>query len=325
MSVIYVKEQGAVLGIVNERLQIRRKRKLVQEIPAVHVDSIVLMVPAYITQQAIRYLMDRGVDITYVSQNGKFYGQFTRGNGTYVQLRLMQFRKYHDAAFRLELARKFVQGKLHNILSHWRRQRRHGDLNTKLSQLQRIYEKLAGAKALDSLRGFEGSAAVIHYSLLRSGLQGNWKFRRRAYNPAPDPVNAMLSLGYTLLYSRMSSLLHIHGLDPFLGFFHEPKRGHAALASDLIEEWRCPAVDALVMRLVNTQQISTGDFSRNGKKCIMNRRSLEVYVQAFEKRLLELNDRSNNSKDPVHGMEGQVRQLARVLLEKQKQYQPILI
>lgn len=323
MSVLYVNEHGATIGVINGRVQIRRKRKVVKELPAVHVERIVLMVPAYITQPAVRFFMDRGIDIAYVSQNGKFYGQFSRGEGAFVQLRLAQFAKFHDKKFRLHMAQRFVTGKVQGMLQLWRRQRRHGDLNKKLEQLERVAGKINRAPSLESLRGLEGTAARVHYSILRAGLQGEWKFRRRAYNPPPDPVNAMLSLGYTLLYSHMSGQLQMHGLDPYLGFFHEPKRGHAALASDMIEEWRCPVVDTLVLRLVNTRQVTPADFAIKKKSCSMSQASLQTFAEAFEARMQKFKTVAMDATDPVGGMTGQVRQLVRVLLGKQKAYTPV--
>ncbi|HEX9654130.1 MAG TPA: CRISPR-associated endonuclease Cas1 [bacterium] len=326
MPTIYVREHGATVGVVNDRIQIRRNRTVVEDVPALHVERIVLMVPAYITQPAVRYLMERGTDVVYVSQNGRFYGQFSRGDGSNVQVRLAQFRKFHEPEFRLKLAIKFITGKVVGIQQLWQRQRRHGGLQVKLGQMSRIGEKLVRAGSLESLRGFEGSATAAHYALLRKALHGEWNFKTRAYHPPLDPVNAMLSLGYTLLYSHMSSLLQMHGVDPYLGFFHEPKRGHAALASDMIEEWRCPMVDALVLRVINTKQITPTDFIKTGKRCTMTPKSLELFTNAFEKRLQKYKTfPSAAATDPVGGLTGQVRQLIRVLLEKQTDYVPISV
>jgi CRISPR-associated protein Cas1 len=325
MSVLYVTDHGASIGVQNERVQVRRKGKVVQEMPALHLERVVLMVPAYITQPAIRFLMERGIDIAYLSPNGTFYGQFTRGDGAFVEQRLAQFRKFHDAAFRLALAKAFVQGKTRNMAALWSRQRRHGDLGREVEQLRHIHQSIATAPNLEHLLGLEGSATATHFRILRRALHGRWRFERRAQHPPPDPVNAMLSLGYTLLYSRMSGLLQMHGLDPFLGFFHEPKRGHAALASDMIEEWRCPAVDTLVLTLINTGQIVPGDFEKSRGNCKMSRPALQKFVQAFERRSQELKafTADHGDADLAGGPEGQVRQLIRVLLDKQKAYVPI--
>lgn len=325
MSVLYVNDYGTSIGVVNERVQVRRQGKVVQEMPALHLERLVLMVPANITQPAVRFLMERGIDIAYLSPNGTFYGQFTRGDGPFVEQRLAQFRKFHDSAFRLAQAKCFVQGKTKNMIALWQRQRRHGDLSQELGQLRQILMRLAAAPNLEHLLGLEGAAAASHFRVFRRVLHGQWRFERRAHHPPPDPVNAMLSLGYTLLYSRMSGLLQMHGLDPYLGFFHEPKRGHAALASDMIEEWRCPVVDALLLRLINTQQIVPGDFDKGRGNCRMSRPALQRFVQAFEQRLQELKalNADHGHADVVGGLEGQVRQLIRVLLGKQKEYAPI--
>jgi CRISPR-associated protein Cas1 len=269
--------------------------------------------------------MQRGIDIAYLSPNGTFYGQFSRGDGSHVELRLAQFRKFHDAAFRLKLAQKFIQGKIKNMLRLWRRQKRHRQSQENWAQLARMGDSVAKTPTLEYLRGLEGAATAMHFRLLRQALAGEWKFERRLHHPSPDPVNAMLSLGYTLLYSRLSGLLQMHGFDPYLGFFHEPKRGHAALASDLIEEWRCPVVDSLVLQLVNNRQIAPEDFQKSGRECRMNRPALTKFVFAFEQRLQEQKALAADQKsgDPVGGLEGQVRQLGRVLLDKQKEYVPI--
>jgi CRISP-associated protein Cas1 len=325
MPVLYVTDYGASIGVVNERVQVRREGKVVQEMPALHLERLVLMTPANVTQPAIRFLMERGIDIAYLSPNGTFYGQFTRGDGAFVEQRLAQFRKFHDPAFRLAQAKCFVQGKTKNMIALWQRQHRHGDLSRELEQLRRILPRLAVAPNLEHLLGLEGAATASHFRVFRRVLHGQWHFERRAHHPPPDPVNAMLSLGYTLLYSRMSGLLQMLGLDPYLGFFHEPKRGHAALASDMIEEWRCPVVDTLVLRLINTQQIVAGDFDKGRGDCKMSRPALQRFVQAFEQRLQELKalNADHGHNDVVGGLEGQVRQLIRVLLGKQKQYVPI--
>lgn len=322
MAALYVREHGASIGVSNERVQVRRKGKVVQEMPALHLERIVLMVPAYVTQPAVRFLMSRGIDIAYLSPNGKFYGQFSRGDGNFVEQRLAQFRKFHDAAFRVALAKSFIAGKVANMAALWQRQRGRNAWQKPLQQLAKMRDGIHHAASLSQLLGLEGSASARHFSILRAALKDDWHFHQRAHHPSPDPVNAMLSLGYTLLYSRMAGLLQMHGLDPFLGFCHEPKRGHAALASDMIEEWRCVVVDALVLRMVNTRQLTTADFEKTRGDCRMKRAALQKFIEAFEQRLQETESLSAGdvSNDVVGGLEGQVRQMIRLLLGKQKRY-----
>lgn len=323
MPSLYINEYGATLGLVNDRLQVRRNGKLVQEVPTLHLERVVLMVPANVTQPAVRFLMERGIDIAYLSPNGTFYGRYSAGAGKSVEQRLAQFQKFFEPKFRLALAKTFIAGKIANMLALWRALR--CENCKELETLQRIARGLDGVSSLESLLGNEGAASAAHFQLFRRFLPRAWHFPRRQPHPPPDPVNAMLSLGYTLLYSRMAGLLHMHGLDPYLGFFHERKNGHAALASDLIEEWRAPLVDLLVLKLVNLKQIAPSDFHKAEGACRMAKPALQKFIAAFEQRFQESKNWTvtQDSGDPLGGMEGQVRQLVRVLLDKQTQYAPI--
>jgi CRISPR-associated protein Cas1 len=91
-------------------------------------------------------------------------------------------------------------------------------------------------------------------------VRHSFQFDRRQRRPAPDPVNALLSLGYTMLYNEISSLLDGIGFDPYLGFFHQPHYGHATLASDLMEEFRSPLTDRFTLSLINNRVLQEEDF-----------------------------------------------------------------
>jgi CRISPR-associated protein Cas1 len=118
--------------------------------------------------------------------------------------------------------------------------------------------------------GYEGTAAALSYRVFRTFLKTDGGFQGRKARPATDPVNALLSLGYTLLYNHMFAAINIYnhmfaainivGLDPYQGFFHQRKHGHAALASDLIEEWRAILVDSIVLTVLNRREIKLDDF-----------------------------------------------------------------
>ena len=174
MTTLYVREYGSGIGLNDGRIQVRRKGKILHEIPALQLKRIVMMVPATITQQALHFLMDGGVEIVYLSKNGKYYGAFTRGDGSHVLYRMAQFKKHNDPRFRLQISRRFIDGKLANMLALWKRQKRQNKNGNQLRQLHEIQKRLQSAKNLDVLRGHEGAAAVIHFQLLRQALQGEW-------------------------------------------------------------------------------------------------------------------------------------------------------
>jgi CRISPR-associated protein Cas1 len=113
---------------------------------------------------------------------------------------------------------------------------------------------LTRASDLDTLRGLEGAAAAAYWAAFARALPPLWSFPGRRRRPAPDPVNALLSLGYTLLIAPASALLHEAGLDPQLGFLHGESRERPALALDLIEAAR-PLVDAFVRQLLVSREL----------------------------------------------------------------------
>jgi CRISPR-associated protein Cas1 len=113
---------------------------------------------------------------------------------------------------------------------------------------------------LAALLGHEGAGARVYFAAFSKMLRHRLGFTGRQRHPAPDPVNALLSLGYTLVYHELSSLLDGLGFDPYLGFFHQPRFGHAGLASDLLEEFRAPLVDRLTLSLINRRVFADTDF-----------------------------------------------------------------
>jgi CRISPR-associated protein Cas1 len=114
-------------------------------------------------------------------------------------------------------------------------------------------------------------------------LRHSFDFHGRRRHPSPDPVNALLSLGYTMAYNEIGSLLDGLGFDPYLGYYHQPRYGHATLASDLLEEFRAPLVDRLTLRLVNNRVLQEDDFYRQTSGGMhLKRDPLKRYFAEYE-------------------------------------------
>lgn len=117
------------------------------------------------------------------------------------------------------------------------------------------------------------------------------KFTHRNCRPPADPVNSLLSFAYTLTFYNIVSYLHARGLDPALGIYHEMSQGHPALASDLLEEFRAPVVDALVISVINRNQIGPADFhyaEGNPQPCLLRDEARARFLHAFEEKMSEL-------------------------------------
>lgn len=129
-----------------------------------------------------------------------------------------------------------------------------------INRLEALLPQVEQAAELSSLLGLEGAGARAYFAAFARMVRHTFGFIGRRRHPAPDPVNALLSLGYTMVYNEIASLLDGLGFDPYLGFFHQPDYGHATLASDLLEEFRAPLVDRLTLSLINNRVFTAEDF-----------------------------------------------------------------
>jgi len=341
MATLYITEQGATLAKIDDRIVIRKGRKVLEEIPAIKLDQIVIFGNANFTTPAIKFILEKGIDVAYLSSRGIYRGRLQPELAKDARLRRRQYEKSLDLGFRLALSKQLVSGKLRNMLALCRRHQRSRkqkqkqkqrqkqkdkdkELGAQLRTLERLARKVASAEGLEELRGYEGAASAAYYRAFRGLLRQDLGFERRNHRPPRDPVNALLSLGYTLLYNNVCGLINIVGLDPYQGFFHEPKRGHAALASDLMEEWRPVIVDPLVLSMINRGELSKGDFRWIRGQVRLTREGLERFLRRYDSRLAArvFYPRLKMKTSYYRCLEFQVRHLADLLLDREKSYQP---
>jgi len=155
---------------------------------------------------------------------------------------------------------------------------------------------------LQSLRGHEGAAARAYFSGLAGVMPPSLQFNGRNRRPPRDPVNACLSLGYTLLHAQAVQACMAAGLDPLLGFYHRPAFGRESLASDLIEPLR-PALDLWVWELLRSRTLEESHFSQDKGACLLDKTGRQLFYADWE----------NHSKPWRRWLQGQCRQLARML------------
>lgn len=155
-----------------------------------------------------------------------------------------------------------------------------------IEEIRSIAEKIAGATAIDVLMGIEGTVARIYFGGFGKMILSDFQFQGRRKHPAPDPVNALLSFGYTLMFNEIMGLLDGIRFDPYVGFFHSVEYGRASLASDLLEEFRASA-DRLTLSLINNRVFKEEDFYRNpsGDGVYLMREALKRYFAQYEKYL----------------------------------------
>lgn len=218
--------------------------------------------PVGVTDDAMQVLFAHDVAVAWLTPAGsRCRGRLVRSDPSRTTLRLLQHRALADAAGQRDWAAQVVTAKIDSQVAaarHYQRQG-HAAAGGVLRQFQAAREQCPSA-TLDQLRGLEGTASAAWFGLLGQVLVPAWSFTLRTRRPPRDPINALLSLGYTWLLSRVIARCDAVGLEVNLGGLHDYRPGRPSLACDLMEPFRVPAVDRWVVSICNQGQISAGDF-----------------------------------------------------------------
>jgi CRISPR-associated protein Cas1 len=158
--------------------------------------------------------------------------------------------------------------------------------------LKRLAKQALQAGALESLLGIEGTAAHHYFGHFGGMIKVDDESERPAFDfshrnrrPPRDPVNALLSLGYSLLVRDLTIVCHAIGFDPFIGFYHQPRFGRPALALDLMEGFRPLIVDSAVLSAINTRMVTADDFLSAGESVALTPRGRKRFLQSYEQRM----------------------------------------
>lgn len=338
MSTLYVSEQGASIHKKGKRLLVRKGQNLLDDIPLIKLDKVVVLGKGVsITTPAMFSLTYHGIDVVYMTQRGRFVSRLIGNEHNNSRLRFQQAIFVANPQACLPLARSIIAGKITNQRTLVRRHshevlQREMRLEVMALSLQRI----ESVRDVDELRGIEGNAAKhffgLYKHLIKAPREGRWGFYDRNYYPPKDPVNALLSFGYTLLLNEVVAACQQIGLDPYLGCFHVINYGRPSLALDLMEEFRPVITDSLVLDLVNHERVQPKDFHLVEPKNRHKAGVKGVYLKpearnqiflAFETRINQrvLYPISGNQLTYRQIIQKQAEQAARIFQEKQEQYQ----
>ena len=289
---LYITEQGTRLSKKGEHLIISKDGIVKEELLLNHIDSLNLFGAIHPTTDAMLSLLEAGTDISFLSRGGRFKGRLVSGVGKNVMLRLKQYEAFHDSVRAFEIAKSYVIQKLQNGLrvldayhnnphNRFRFEER-GEFIKNIRAVEKFLEP-----DREILRGYEGFGAKIYFQCFARCLVDDFGFHGREFYPSRDPVNSLLSLGYTFVSRNIESLLESYGLDPMIGFLHEPCYGRPSLACDLLEEFRHPFVDRLVLKLFNRKIISTEDFEFRNEddgagQLYLKQESMKVFIRCYE-------------------------------------------
>lgn len=335
MATLYVIEQGAVLACDGERLEVRREGAVLGSLPLARLDDIVVFGNVGLSTPAIKRLLDHNIDVVFLTVEGRYHGRLIGQPTAHVALRQAQYRRAADRAWSLRQAQGFVEGKLRNqraVLQRFTRNRAEppAEVEAIAAAIDGDLRRLTRTVQLNALLGVEGSATARYFRGLRALLGADWRFAGRQRRPPPDPVNVLLSLGYTLLAHKALGAVQAAGFDPYLGFLHQQEYKRPSLALDLMEEFRPILVDSLVLRVCADGRVTAADFTPGdaARPVVLSDEGKRRFVAAFEERMrTEATHPLGADSGPgrvsyLRCLELQARRLARAVRDEGPDYLP---
>lgn len=335
---LYVQTPGARIAKRGDTLVVKTEEGE-REVPLIDVSHLGLFGPVSLSTPALHALMRREVPVTWLSSGGWLLGHTVGTGHRNVEIRTAQYARSFDEAFCLRFARGLVAAKIRNARTFLRRNWKRGDApadggtpadtddaaaddsppapaDTRAAALEALKQaarRATEARALPELLGREGDAAAVyfrHFEAMLGGREGPalpvFRFDRRNRRPPADPVNALLSLAYAMTARLLTGTLSAIGLDPYRGFYHQPRYGRPALALDLMEPLRPVLADSVVVQTINNGEIVADDFVHTAGACALAPPGRKRFVAAFERRL------DQETTHPLFGYRMSLRRLVEV-------------
>jgi len=332
MAVLYLVEQGAGLHKDGDVFSVTKDGVTLQRIPAAKVEQVVIFGNINITTPVIHYLLDQGIDCVFCSSTGRYHGRLFSTESKYGLLRQAQLKATENTDTRTTIARLMVKGKLANqrtLLMRYAREEPTMPLDGPIEALHEAMDRAEKARDIGSLLGIEGYAGNIYYGALKLVIKQDLGFHYRVRRPPRDPVNSLLSFGYTLLTYAAQAAVRVVGLDPFIGFLHSTGYSKPSLALDIIEEFRPLIVDSTVLRVLNNNILTSESFELSTERSGMVKlrpEAIRTFLHHYEERVQTVirHPLTGEQVDYRRCLELQVRQLARIITGQQSVYQPFI-
>ena len=298
LNTVYVNSPDRYLSLEGENLVISQEGTEIGRVPLHNIERIMTFGYAGASPALMGKCAKSGIELVFMSRNGHFIARVegeVKGN---VLLRRQQYRIADDEKGSLDIARNIISAKLFN--SRWvieRMIRDHGArIDTELfsRKSEFLYNSIKQARScsdMDSLRGIEGEAASVYFSVFNDMIlqqKDDFRFDTRNKRPPLDNVNALLSFAYSMATGMCTSALESVGLDPYVGFMHTDRPGRRSLAVDMVEEFRSVLCDRFVLTLINKRLVSSDDFvKREDGAVLLTEDGRKNFFSAWQKRKSE--------------------------------------
>lgn len=317
LRTLYLSEPGVYLRQDGGRIVAVKDEAELLSIPHEKIDQIFVTDEGAISFAVLRTLMKQGANLMLQGQAGEPLGAFLPASDARINLRVQQHERARDGVFSLTVARAMVVGKIANsrlLLRRYYRFRPGGESPAD-PLLRELQAKAEVAANLEILRGMEGVAARHYFKAYRELLPESWKanFSGRSRHPPQDPVNALLSYAYAVVFQNVLTLSVARGLEIHLGHLHALRDGHPALVSDLVEEFRALVADAVVLKLALDHPFDAADFTIEYESQTDETRFCRI-GKALRRKLIERLEEKLQSQvtHPVSGELGDYRRMIKI-------------
>ncbi|ACD90008.1 CRISPR-associated protein Cas1 [Chlorobium limicola DSM 245] len=338
LNTLYLQEQGSLMRKDGERFSIEKDGAVINEVIVRRIEQVVVFGNIALTTPVMQYCMQNEIPVTFLSQHGKYFGRLESTMADNAEMQRYHFLRSIDEPFALETARSIVSAKIGNSRTMIRRRKSvmqdcDGTLQSKMTcNLDIMADLLLKAETstdIDVLRGLEGKASALYFECYGMFFSKNLPFHTASFlrvrRPPTDPVNSLLSFGYSLLHTNVFSMVQMSGLNPYIGFLHAERKGNPALVNDLVEEFRT-VIDSLVLYTINRGLLHENDFyyRKDQPGCFLSNDARKRFLQIFETRMWQ------ESRDGYTGktlnfrrhIEKQVRIMRDVISGTRTQYDP---
>jgi CRISPR-associated protein Cas1 len=297
LNVLYVLSDDAYISKIGETICVKVGDQEKVRVPIHTIESIVCFAKTTVSSPFLEFCGERGVGLSFLDNYGHFYGRLEGPVHGNVLLRRKQYLVEYDYEEKTKLAVGFVLTKIANSRNTLLRAARDTTdhmtskkLSSAAKELAKIAESLKTSNDLDTLRGHEGRAGAIYFSVFNYMIKQNkedFYFKERSRRPPRDRVNALLSFLYALLLNDTKAALETVGLDPACGYLHALRPGRPSLALDIMEELRSPLCDRVALSLINLKKLTKDDFEENVDAVLLSTSGRKKVIVEWQKRKQE--------------------------------------
>lgn len=279
----------AYVGKRGDTVTVTEDKAVVASCPVHSLKSVRVYGNGQMSTQVMQLCMREGIEVSFFTSAGRYIGRLDTLSLSGLDSRRGQYRLAENEALSLKIAVRMIEAKISNQRTLLQRNAK-SDVANELKSLKKIKGEVCKAKTREDLMGYEGRAAAIYFGAFAKMIAPEEfadLFDGRSRRPPRDPVNSLLSMGYSTLCSEICGICSSVGLDPACGILHSPRYGRPALALDMMEEFRALIVDSIVLSLINRGAVALEDFVNLANGCQMGRSAHKAFWAAYARRMEE--------------------------------------